>query len=444
MPPQRPLRLEEGAANSELPSRRVWNVVELRINIMRCLAPPDLAAMMRVERYGMGLVAQELYGVISHELASKTWFKGTFLIGLSVPDGQERAEMYRAAVREIHSVYPLYPDEALYMRKRHPNLRTIRRMFQRALRSSWTIHHFDSGRTDEAHGAQLQPQYPEDCGAQHATLHRIAHFPLGSMPPSQPLGSIVTYADGRTAARFFTLILAETGASQSASWLTAIRSNAIGDTYRTVRLGCLPITLGDLTNIYVRQAGRPASSSAISSASLRSLPAGRDRYVEGAVGMSFEDFIALIPCIRLDLPNLEEFHIALKGIETAEAFCGTLTSHGHLSARGKVTSLRIITADHDPPLFNVIRSVTPLLAGKTRRCWLSEPNGVCGDRQRKANSQSEMRRKYLEEADFASLGVVEPEDLMSLAYDNAGRPIPLRKGGSRTARQRKQTQRVGE
>lgn len=77
MPPQRPLRLEEGAANSELPSRRVWNVVELRINIMRCLAPPDLAAMMRVERYEMGLVAQELYGVISHELASKTWFKGT-------------------------------------------------------------------------------------------------------------------------------------------------------------------------------------------------------------------------------------------------------------------------------------------------------------------------------------------------------------------------------
>lgn len=60
------------------------------------------------------------------------------------------------------------------------------------------------------------------------------------------------------------------------------------------------------------------------------------------------------------------------------------------------------------------------------------------------SSQSEMRRKYLEEADFASLGVVEPEDLMSLAYDNAGRPIPLRKGGSRTARQRKQTQRVGE
>jgi hypothetical protein len=154
--------------------------------------------------------------------------------------------------------------------------------------------------------------------------------------------------------------------------------------YRAADFGELPITLGDLTDIYVRQAGRPSNlrlgwidaryierflvgdfqrfAEVASKSPTHLRLAGWVPYVEEAVGMSFEDFIALIPCIRSHLPNLINLHIALTGIETAEAFCGTQTGADRLSVRGNLTWLKVLTADFEPPLFNVIRSVAPLLA----------------------------------------------------------------------------------
>lgn len=424
MPPRRSLRHQHAASDPSLGSppsaaRAVYNMVELRQIILRLLDPPDLAMMMRLEKKGMFMVAQELYGVVTHEFACQMKRDTVSSVAICIkdePDLQPRQRMYTAAVVEINANDghlspaasaalrhrgPLLPDghevrrlATLTLRNRFANLRRVTYGADAYDRYGewWTVHHFDPADGNRVLSA-ARPPTSADYGAQHVETFHSHLCDVEDLPPPT-LDQSSVYADGRTVTTRFDLCLTRRTYHTPASslidaWLAAVRSEAMGSVYRAADFGILPISLYDLMDIYILQERRQyvvrlehimalhaepfhlgaflqfAEIACWAVTSLLLTLSGPDGYKEDAVGMSFEDFDEASQHIIFYMPNLRLLSMALKGIETAEAYCATQLRANILANPGTLEGLYIVTADFKTPLFNVIRLMANLLKKAT-------------------------------------------------------------------------------
>jgi hypothetical protein len=252
--------------------------------------------------------------------------------------------------------------------------------------------------------AVARPAASNDFGAQHVEI-LDSHLYDVQDPPPTTLPESSAYSDGRTVTQRYDLELDtgdiwRRGAWPCAAWLAAVRSAGMGNVYRAADFGDLPICLDDLARIYTLQAERQYTvwMERITASGIGPIHVGvfqhfaelasgwltilcltlPGRYNDATVGMTFEDFHDSAQHLCVYTPNLRILCIALKGIETAEAYCATRLGHNLLESFRNLEQLYIITADYDTPLFNVIRVLAGLFAegakvsiGTNRSPWTS-------------------------------------------------------------------------
>jgi hypothetical protein len=169
-------------------------------------------------------------------------------------------------------------------------------------------------------------------------------------------------------------------------WLKDLKDNAfLGNLHRSVSLGKLKVNLDDLTGLYESQAALGYSSDdririiyadrikPFSNAQFCSFAsvAGRsltylklaEQYQGDTGGIGIDAFHPIITIIREHLPNLDELHLSLAGIERAEAVSRQKLHPDILSEGGSIKRLVIYCAPYSDHLFDTIRSLAPALFG---------------------------------------------------------------------------------
>lgn len=251
-------------------------------------------------------------------------------------------------------------------------------------REAWVVHCFKPNALNPSQGGD------DDTGLIEVIVTKRPHL-FSADPPS-----IIILGDPPTGYRMqkrFDLNLvsnkgADSTGSNPNSWLKFLReSPQIGDLYTHINLHRLPVTIHDLTMLYEKQIVighrtllQHISSSAIaaysiddfltfakvSRSSLTTLflePSFEQRApAECADNISFDDLALLLTSIRHDLPNLTDLQLSIAGIEGAESACRDLLASDTLELRGKLVSLRFTTSTMSFIPFNLLRSLSPLLA----------------------------------------------------------------------------------
>lgn len=217
---------------------------------------------------------------------------------------------------------------------------------------------------------------------------RVDFYPLSTKPnnappppPLPPTGYSMRYRleldiqFDRTTTYSRAHLLAAMATVTNAAWRA--------DLSESVRFGLLPLTLGQIGDIFTlhESIGRAdedrlslveanailpfnmadfATFASIAYSSLHHLYLSRRTFREDRCSVSFDDIPVLMEIILEHLPQLHTFVVDTKGVEAAEAICKKLLSESSLERRGSIRNLQIITKPYRGPMFNILRALAPL------------------------------------------------------------------------------------
>lgn len=218
-----------------------------------------------------------------------------------------------------------------------------------------------------------------------SVCHSLSQSPPSPLFTCPPAGRFAYSITGR-----YDLNLGTNGQgsyrAHSNEWLAALRYDpSIGNLYKSVDFGPLPVSFDDISNLYQRHVSlgmtEPLGSFAarnilpwtmLELRSFASLTTGLTSlklavgYAKDKTLLSFHDLPNLISTVQQHLPHLRILHVSISGIETAEEVCWDQLSQNppDLGRIGKVRDFRIYTAKY-AELFNTIRCLSSFVYDST-------------------------------------------------------------------------------